>query len=152
MGRDSSPLNMLNSSIINSSTPSPPIGVAYYCDIHRDAHKFYCQTCNKLLCDDCGKHHHRGHTTVHLMEAIEGAGIQANQVLKEAKLGITALKEDLDAVQVTSCFSITKLNIFLSNNNYHFMLSKIFNCRRLPRLLRTRRVKQQRMLWYICDD
>ncbi|KAK0092765.1 hypothetical protein PV326_000646 [Microctonus aethiopoides] len=102
MRRDSSPLDMLNSSIINSSTPSPPIGVAYYCDIHRDAHKFYCQTCNKLLCDDCGKHHHRGHVTVHLMEAIEGAGIQANQVLKEAKLGITALKEDLDAVQTVA--------------------------------------------------
>ncbi|KAK0175000.1 hypothetical protein PV327_008785 [Microctonus hyperodae] len=102
MGRDSSPLDMMHSSIMNSSTPSPPVGVAYYCDIHRDAHKFYCQTCNKLLCDDCDTHHHRGHTTVHLMEAIESAGIQANQVLKDAKLGITALKEDLDAVQTVA--------------------------------------------------
>ncbi|CAL7933931.1 unnamed protein product [Xylocopa violacea] len=91
--------------------PSPPIinapnltssGLPIFCDVHRDAQKFYCQTCSKPLCGECGIHHHHGHITVNLMEAIEGAGIQANQVLKEAKLGISALREELDAVQIAA--------------------------------------------------
>lgn len=90
--------------------PSPPmmnipntsIGLPLYCDVHRDAQRFYCQTCSKPLCGECGTHHHHGHITIHLMEAVEGAGIQANQVMKEAKLGITALREELDAVQIAA--------------------------------------------------
>lgn len=91
--------------------PSPPIinvpnlnstGLPPFCDVHRDANKFYCQTCSKPLCGECGTHHHHGHITINLMEAVEGAGMQANQVLKEAKLGITALREELDAVQIAA--------------------------------------------------
>ncbi|KZC05362.1 Tripartite motif-containing protein 71 [Dufourea novaeangliae] len=48
--------------------------LTFFCDLHRDAQKFYCQTCR----------------------------MQANQVLKEAKLGITALREELDAVQIAA--------------------------------------------------
>ncbi|CAK9821320.1 E3 ubiquitin-protein ligase TRIM71 [Anthophora retusa] len=96
---------------LSTEIPSSPIintpnlissGVPLFCDLHRDAQKFYCQTCSKPLCGECGTHHHHGHITVNLMEAIEGAGIQANQVLKEAKLGITALREELDAVQIAA--------------------------------------------------
>ena len=100
-----------HSSVENIPTeiPSSPIinvpnltstGLPLFCDVHRDAQKFYCQTCSKPLCGECGIHHHQGHITVNLMEAVEGAGMQANQVLKEAKLGISALREELDAVQI----------------------------------------------------
>lgn len=106
--------------------PSPPIisvpnltssELPLFCDLHRDAQKFYCQTCSKPVCGECGIHHHRGHITVNLMEAVEGAGIQANQVLKEAKLGILALREELDAVQVSEFVlevSITINTIFVT--------------------------------------
>ncbi|XP_012137564.2 tripartite motif containing 71 protein wech isoform X2 [Megachile rotundata] len=96
---------------ISTEAPSPPItitphlnssGLPLFCDIHRDAQRFYCQTCSKPLCGECGIHHHHGHITVNLMEAVEGAGLQANQVLREAKLGITALSEELDAVQIAA--------------------------------------------------
>ncbi|XP_076293737.1 tripartite motif containing 71 protein wech isoform X2 [Lasioglossum baleicum] len=93
-----------------SEIPSPPLMNApnlssagfLFCDVHRDGQKFYCQTCSKPVCGECGIHHHHGHVTVNLMEAVEGAGMQANQVLKEAKLGITALREELDAVQIAA--------------------------------------------------
>ncbi|XP_076651372.1 tripartite motif containing 71 protein wech isoform X1 [Halictus rubicundus] len=96
---------------ILSEIPSPPLinapnvssaGLTLFCDVHRDGQKFYCQTCSKPLCGECGIHHHHGHVTVNLMEAVEGAGMQANQVLKEAKLGISALREELDAVQIAA--------------------------------------------------
>lgn len=82
--------------VSNSSSTTSPL----YCDIHRDAQRFYCQTCSRPLCGDCGTHHHHGHVTVHLMEAVEGAAVQANQVMSEARFGIAALREDLDVVQM----------------------------------------------------
>lgn len=82
--------------MIQQSSGSP-----LYCDLHRDAQRFYCQTCGKPYCSDCGVRQHVGHVTVHLMDAVEGAGLQANQVMSEAKLGISALREDLDCVQVS---------------------------------------------------
>ncbi|KAG7202390.1 hypothetical protein KM043_018707 [Ampulex compressa] len=84
--------------VSNSSPTAPPL----YCDIHKDAQRFYCQTCSTPLCGDCGTHHHHGHVTVHLMEAVEGAGIQANHVMNEARLGIATLREDLDSVQIAA--------------------------------------------------
>ncbi|XP_031848095.1 tripartite motif containing 71 protein wech isoform X2 [Nomia melanderi] len=90
-----------SSPIINTPNLSSA-GLSLFCDAHRDAQKFYCQTCSKPLCGECGIHHHHGHITVNLMEAVEGAGMQANQVLNEAKLGITALRDELDAVQIAA--------------------------------------------------
>ncbi|XP_076631105.1 tripartite motif containing 71 protein wech isoform X2 [Colletes latitarsis] len=96
---------------ILTGIPSPPIinipnlnstELPLFCNVHHDANKFYCQTCSKPLCSECGIHHHHGHITINLMEAVEGAGMQANKVLKEAKLGITALREELDAVQIAA--------------------------------------------------
>lgn len=85
-----------------SPSLSSPSQQQLYCEIHRDAQRLYCQTCSRTLCSDCGTHNHRGHVTVHLMEAVEGAGAQANQVMTEARLGITSLREDLDAVQIAA--------------------------------------------------
>lgn len=90
-----------------SEIPSPPpmstsnvaSALTLFCDVHRDAQKFYCQTCSKPLCSECGFNHHHGHITVNLMEAVEGAGVQATNVLKEARSGIASLGEELEAVQ-----------------------------------------------------
>ncbi|XP_033330864.2 tripartite motif containing 71 protein wech isoform X1 [Megalopta genalis] len=91
---------------MHSEIPSPPVintsSLTLYCDIHRDAQKFYCQTCSMPFCNDCGIQHHPGHITVNLMEAVEGAEIQASEVLKEARLGISTLTDELDSVQVAA--------------------------------------------------
>ncbi|XP_012284097.1 E3 ubiquitin-protein ligase TRIM71 isoform X2 [Orussus abietinus] len=81
---------------------SPPASVSLFCDVHRDAQRFYCQTCSRPLCGECGINHHQGHLTVHLMEAVESAGVQANQVMNDARVGINVLREDLDAVQMAA--------------------------------------------------
>ncbi|XP_078035395.1 tripartite motif containing 71 protein wech [Augochlora pura] len=89
-----------------SEIPSPPIinmpNLTLFCDVHRDAQKFYCQTCSIPFCSECGIQHHPGHITVNLMEAVDGAGAQANEVLKEARLGISTLTDELDSVQIAA--------------------------------------------------
>lgn len=80
---------------------SPNAMMPLYCEIHRDAQRFYCQTCSKPFCADCGVHLHVGHVTIHLMDAVETAGLQATQVMSEARVGMSALREELDKVQVS---------------------------------------------------
>ncbi|KAG9429711.1 E3 ubiquitin-protein ligase TRIM71 isoform X1 [Apis mellifera carnica] len=91
----------MSSPIMNLPNTIPP-RLPFYCDLHRDGQKFYCQTCSKPFCVDCEFRFHHVHVTINLMDAIEGAGIQANQVLKEARLGITILREELDAIQIAA--------------------------------------------------
>lgn len=101
------------SPIMNIPNMIPP-RLPFYCDLHRDGQKFYCQTCSKPFCVDCEFRFHHVHVTINLMDAIEGAGIQANQVLKEARLGITILREELDAIQVSSYYNYYFCNIVAS--------------------------------------
>lgn len=68
--------------------------------MHREAQRFYCETCGIPACGECGVRDHRGHVLVYLLEAVEGAGVMATQVLGEARVGIAAVREDLEAVQV----------------------------------------------------
>ncbi|XP_024936928.1 E3 ubiquitin-protein ligase TRIM71 isoform X2 [Cephus cinctus] len=101
-GGHSNPVEILSPPLVHVAGSPPPPSTAFYCEIHRDAQRYYCQTCSRPLCGDCGTHHHHGHITIHLVEAVEGAAVQANQVMSEARLGITALRDDLDAVQVAA--------------------------------------------------
>ncbi|KAL7301247.1 hypothetical protein TKK_0006207 [Trichogramma kaykai] len=72
-----------------------------YCEYHRDGQRFYCQTCGKPYCLECDRSQHQGHVTVQLAEAFERAGIQASQVLNDARIGIAALTEDLKALEMS---------------------------------------------------
>ncbi|XP_043599634.1 uncharacterized protein LOC122575144 isoform X4 [Bombus pyrosoma] len=83
---------IINLNFHSSRTP-------FYCDIHRDGQKF-CQTCCTPICTTCGFQLHHNHVTVDLNDTIELACVQADQVLKETRLGISALRDELDDVQV----------------------------------------------------
>lgn len=74
----------------------------FYCDIHPDAQKLFCQTCNLPVCVDCGFTLHCNHTTIDLSDFIDQSCAQATQVLKETKLGISALRDELDNVQIAA--------------------------------------------------
>lgn len=96
---------------VGSDTPSPPSGppscsppvsTSLYCEMHREAQRFYCETCGLPACGECGVRDHRGHVLVYLLEAVEGAGVMATQVLGEARVGIAAVREDLEAVQIAA--------------------------------------------------
>ncbi|KAK1129478.1 hypothetical protein K0M31_019203 [Melipona bicolor] len=82
-----------NSSFNFQSLPMP-------CEIHHEAPQFYCQTCNRPICVKCGFQQHPGHIMINFMEAVEVASTQAKEILNEAKLGISALREELDATQM----------------------------------------------------
>lgn len=85
---------IVNNSSFNFQTLPMP------CEIHHDAPQFYCQTCNRPICVKCGFQQHPGHIMINFTEAVEVASTQAKEILNEAKLGISALREELDATQV----------------------------------------------------
>ncbi|XP_043599632.1 E3 ubiquitin-protein ligase TRIM71 isoform X2 [Bombus pyrosoma] len=85
---------IINLNFHSSRTP-------FYCDIHRDGQKF-CQTCCTPICTTCGFQLHHNHVTVDLNDTIELACVQADQVLKETRLGISALRDELDDVQIAA--------------------------------------------------
>ncbi|XP_046745123.1 E3 ubiquitin-protein ligase TRIM71-like [Diprion similis] len=96
---------------VGSNTPSPPSAPAscspptstsFYCDTHHEAQIFYCETCGLPSCEECGIKDHRGHVVLYLVEAVGSAGVMAMQVLGEARIGIAAVREDLDAVQIAA--------------------------------------------------
>ncbi|XP_071870235.1 tripartite motif containing 71 protein wech [Bombus fervidus] len=74
----------------------------FFCDIHHDGRKLFCQTCCSPVCADCGYQAHCSHVTVYLSDTAERVCIQAGQVLKETRLGISALREELDDVQISA--------------------------------------------------
>ncbi|XP_051174249.1 E3 ubiquitin-protein ligase TRIM71-like [Leptopilina boulardi] len=91
----------------STGTPSPPLQVSQsstsltnYCERHSDSSNYYCQTCSVSICGECDLRNHNGHVTVYLIEAMEHAGMQANQVLSEAMHGIKTITDDLEAISL----------------------------------------------------
>ncbi|XP_043510560.1 E3 ubiquitin-protein ligase TRIM71-like [Frieseomelitta varia] len=85
---------IINNSSFNFKTLPMP------CEIHHEDPQFYCQTCNRPICVKCGFQQHPGHIMINFMEAVEVASTQAKEILNEAKLGVSALREELDATQM----------------------------------------------------
>ena len=90
----------LNPAIVNPNLQ--PLQKPFYCEIHRNGRKLFCQTCCTPVCTECELQLHQYHVTVEFNEAIEKVCVQASQVLKEAKLGISTLRDELDNVQVAA--------------------------------------------------
>lgn len=91
-------LEVLNPAIVNPNLQ--PLRRPYCCDIHHDRLKF-CQTCCIPICLECSIQLHYNHVKIELNETIEQACLQADQILKETRLGIAALRDELDEVQVS---------------------------------------------------
>lgn len=76
------------------------------CGDHPFTEPYYCQTCCKPICRDCAVHCARKHVTIELIEFIEIAQRQAEEVLMEAYLGIDVLADDMENMGV-SCLVLT---------------------------------------------
>lgn len=92
-------VEVLNPAVVNPNLS--PLQRSVHCDIHRHGQRLFCQTCCTPMCAECGFQLHHDHATVDFNEVIEETCIQAGQVLKDAKLGISVLREELDNVQVS---------------------------------------------------
>ncbi|KMQ97400.1 tripartite motif-containing protein 71 [Lasius niger] len=68
----------------------------YHCSKHPYTQLLYCQTCCKPICKECAAYCTSKHVTVDLVEFIETAQRQAEEVLIEAYLGIDVLADDME--------------------------------------------------------
>ncbi|KAG5317994.1 LIN41 ligase, partial [Pseudoatta argentina] len=69
---------------------------SYRCNDHPYTQLFYCQTCCRTICKECATHCIHKHATVELVEFLESAQRQAEEVLIEAYLGIDVLVDDME--------------------------------------------------------
>lgn len=86
-----------NQSLDHSLNDTSP----YHCDKHPYTQLLYCQTCCKSVCKVCAVHCTCKHVTVDLIEFIETAQRQAEEVLMEAHLGIDVLADDMENMGVS---------------------------------------------------
>lgn len=132
MNHNSQSPDYLVSKSTSTGTPSPPLQTSQsstslinHCERHSDSSNYYCQTCSLSICGECDLRNHNGHVTVHLMEAMDHAGMQANQVLGEAMHGIKTITEDLEAISV-SFFFMYAIKLKMRNPFFKFLLVQLF--------------------------
>ncbi|XP_033366558.1 E3 ubiquitin-protein ligase TRIM71 [Bombus vosnesenskii] len=94
------PVEVLNPAVVNPNLFL--LQRPFYCDIHHHGQRLFCQTCCTPICAECGFQLHQDHATIDFNKAIEETCIQAGQVLKDAKLGVSVLTDELDNVQVAA--------------------------------------------------
>ncbi|XP_011643775.1 E3 ubiquitin-protein ligase TRIM71 [Pogonomyrmex barbatus] len=70
--------------------------LSYQCNDHPNTQLFYCQTCCKTICRECSTNCVYKHVTVELLEFLDNAQRQAEEVLIEAYLGIDVLADDME--------------------------------------------------------
>lgn len=89
-----------NQSLDCSSKETSP----YHCNEHPYTQLLYCQTCCRPICKNCTSNCTCKHMTIDLVEFIETAQRQAEEVLIEAYLGIDVLADDMENMGVSQFY------------------------------------------------
>lgn len=113
--------NSHSNSLYTTNSYQPPL----FCDVHKDAQRFYCQTCSQPLCDECISGRHTGHLVMSLIEAIDYAGLQASEVLVDARTTVAALQEELDTVNMA--FDALEQNARQTTSDVIYCVKKILS-------------------------
>lgn len=103
-GAECAPPQNAPAEVLNPAVVNPNLSLLqrpFYCDIHHHGQRLFCQTCCTPICAECGFQLHQNHATIDFKKVIEETCVQANQVLKDAKLGVSVLTDELDHVQVS---------------------------------------------------
>ncbi|XP_001606986.2 E3 ubiquitin-protein ligase TRIM71 isoform X2 [Nasonia vitripennis] len=74
---------------------NPTSMMPFFCEMHRNSQRFYCKTCSRPFCADCGVQMHAGHMTAHIREVLDTAATEATQIMHEARIGIDSLRTEL---------------------------------------------------------
>ena len=100
-GESSTPVPV---SLSAPSAPSPILPVtdrsASLCEKHEtEVLRLYCDTCSQAICRECTMLDHIGHSFIYLKDAVENAKTVSLKLLSDAKAGMKALDEGIQATQ-----------------------------------------------------
>ncbi|XP_046619692.1 E3 ubiquitin-protein ligase TRIM71-like [Neodiprion virginianus] len=93
-----------------SNTPSPssavtsystPPTITFYCDVHREIIKLYCEPCEVVLCEVCVNKDHRGHFVYQLWRATRGGEFTPLHILNEICSAISNILRGIELVEHT---------------------------------------------------
>lgn len=66
------------------------------CDIHYEVYRYLCETCKKLVCQECTLRDHKDHVCTPVANVSEKAKDKLQAVLDSGKLGIKYIKTSID--------------------------------------------------------
>lgn len=70
--------------------------------MHNELQNYFCETCPRALCHECKIIHHDSHSVINLIDATNKAITQANNIIEEAKHGISSMRDDLDTIRIAA--------------------------------------------------
>ncbi|XP_046482111.1 E3 ubiquitin-protein ligase TRIM71 [Neodiprion pinetum] len=92
------------SSAVTSYSPPPTSflpPITFYCDVHREIIKFYCEPCKVVLCEVCVNKDHRGHFVYQLWGATRGGEFTPLHILNEICSAISNILRGIELVEHT---------------------------------------------------
>lgn len=90
-----SPIGSSTSFSLNGSPSSDP-----QCDVHGEVLRYICETCKKIVCQECTLWEHKDHSCIPVTNIADGAKDKIQAVVESGKLGTKYIKASIDrAVQ-----------------------------------------------------
>ncbi|XP_055625650.1 protein wech [Toxorhynchites rutilus septentrionalis] len=73
-----------------------PMGNEPFCDIHGEALRYLCETCRKIVCQECTFWDHKDHSCIPVANIMHGAKEKILSIIESGKLGTKYIKASID--------------------------------------------------------
>ncbi|XP_077284413.1 tripartite motif containing 71 protein wech [Arctopsyche grandis] len=98
----------------------------FQCDVHCETLRYYCETCSKIVCQECTLWEHKDHICIPLQEAIDACKIKVQKSLESGKMGTKFIKHSIDravAISRTVERDAAQISMKIRKAMRHFILA-----------------------------
>ncbi|XP_058457272.1 protein wech isoform X2 [Malaya genurostris] len=75
---------------------SIPLGNEPHCDVHGEVLRYLCESCKKIVCQECTLWDHKDHSCIPVSNVSQGASEKILSILESGKLGTKYIKASID--------------------------------------------------------
>lgn len=98
----------------------------FQCETHCETIRYYCETCMKIVCQECTLWEHKDHVTVLIQDAIEVSKVKVQKSFESGKLGTKFIKHSIDkavAISRTVERDAAQVSMKIRKAMRHFILA-----------------------------
>lgn len=98
----------------------------FQCETHCETLRYYCETCSKIVCQECTLWEHKDHICPPLQEAIEACKLKLHKSLESGKMGTKYIKHSIDravAISRTVERDAAQISMKIRKAMRHFILA-----------------------------
>lgn len=129
-GPDGGYIGGIYPSLIRSRNSASTSQLPTLCEEHPHGTQFYCHTCSRPFCGECGALSHHGHATSNFAMALKEAKSRAKEIMRDVRTRLDDLRQKLDKVH-----NATEM---LEQKSKQANTDVMFGIRRITTLLKTR--------------